>query len=181
MRTFITSDLHFGHANIMKFCPATRGGFRDVVHMDEEMIRMWNEQVQPADRIYILGDVAFSDATKATGILTRLNGEKVLVKGNHDRRNLRDPVFCRCFLEIHDYLCITYDGTKVIMFHYPILEFDQQHRGAVHFYGHVHQTVMPEISKWRTLNVGFDSTGRIVLPMEEAIALALKGQIKSHH
>ena len=104
MKTWITSDLHFGHANIQRFCPKTRGHFHDVVHMNSEMIRIWNENVQPGDTVYILGDVAFVPASEAVKILNNLNGDKILVEGNHDRRSLKDPVFRSCFKEIHKYL-----------------------------------------------------------------------------
>ena len=59
MKKWITSDLHFGHANIMKFCPVTRAGFRDVDHMNECMIEEWNQSVAPEAEVFILGDVAF--------------------------------------------------------------------------------------------------------------------------
>ena len=180
MRTFITSDLHFGHKNIMKFCPQTRGHYKDVDEMREDMIRIWNEQVEHDDLIYILGDVAFLPAADAVKIMRRLNGRKILVEGNHDRKLLNDPVFRGCFEEIHKYLWINYEGTQVIMFHYPIAEWDQMHRGSVHFHGHLHGNVSG-MEKYRCRDAGCDATGQIVWLMEDAIKDALKGEIKGHH
>jgi calcineurin-like phosphoesterase family protein len=100
MKTFVTSDLHFGHKNIMKFCPVTRARFRDDVdYMTEAMITEWNNKVQPGDLVYILGDVAFLPSAKAVQIMRRLNGDKILVEGNHDRKMLNDPVFRDCFVD----------------------------------------------------------------------------------
>lgn len=180
MKTWITSDLHFGHANIMKFCPATRGHFKDVSHMNEEMIRMWNESVAPGDLVYILGDVAFCSASDAAKILARLNGDKILIEGNHDRKAVKDVSFQQSFKEIHKYLDISYNSTKVVMFHYPIMEWDQMHRGAVHFYGHLHQNASG-LEQYRARNAGFDCTGNVVTRMDDLVKDALKGEIRSHH
>jgi len=181
MRTYITSDLHFGHNNIMKFCPVTRARFRnDVDYMNEAMIKEWNDIVQPDDLIYILGDVAFSSSQKATDIMRRLNGTKILVEGNHDRKVLTDKQFYNCFAEVHKYLDIQYNGTKCVMFHYPISEWDQMHRGSVHFYGHLHGNESG-LEKYRCKDMGMDATGMIVMLIDDAIREAMKGEIKSHH
>jgi calcineurin-like phosphoesterase family protein len=181
MKTYITSDLHFGHTNIMKFCPVSRARFRnDVAYMNEAMVKEWNEIVDPADLVYILGDVAFLPAQKAAEFMRRCNGRKILVQGNHDRKTLNDPVFRGCFEEIHHYLDINYAGTKVCMFHYPIAEWDQMHRGAVHFHGHLHGGESG-LEKFRARDMGMDATGFIVVEMERAIADAMKGEIKGHH
>ena len=178
MTDFITSDLHFGHPNIMKFCPATRK-FRDVAHMESEMIRMWNESVQPTNTVYILGDVSFTDARRTVEILKALNGRKILIEGNHDKKLMRDTAFRAQFAEIHKYHDINVAGVKVVMFHYPISEFDQMHRGAVHFHGHLHQN-KSGLEQYRVRNVGYDYTGKIVWKLNDAIADALTGEIKNH-
>jgi len=82
MTIFLTSDTHFGHANIIKL---SNRPFRDVQHMNEMLIKNWNSVVGPEDHVYHLGDVAlgtFEDSIKCLG---RLNGIKHLVTGNHDR------------------------------------------------------------------------------------------------
>ena len=180
MKRWITSDLHFGHANIMKFCPVTRAGFRDVNHMDETMIQEWNRDVAAEDEVFILGDVAFHPAQKATEIMRRLNGTKILIEGNHDVKALNDPSFRACFKEVHKYLRYNHNGQLVCMFHFPILEWDQMHRGAVHFFGHVHGAVTG-LEKYRARDVAFDATGRVVSDFDRMIADAMKGEIKSHH
>jgi calcineurin-like phosphoesterase family protein len=180
MKKWITSDLHFGHANIQKFCPVTRGRFKDIADMREVMIKEWNEQVAQDDETFILGDFAFLPAKDAVEILRRLNGHKILVEGNHDRKLLNDPAFRAEFKEIHQYLRYNHDGQIVIMLHYPIYEWDQMHRGAVHFYGHVHGN-KTGLEQYRARDVAFDATGRVVSNMDDMIADALKGEIRAHH
>jgi calcineurin-like phosphoesterase family protein len=181
MKNWITSDLHFGHKNIIGFCPETRARFRnDVNYMNEQMVKEWNDLIAPEDTVYILGDVAFLPAAKATEYVRRLNGCKILIQGNHDRKLLQDADFRSCFEEIHHYLDVQCNETKVVMFHYPIAEFDQQHRGSVHFHGHLHGGVSG-LEHYRVLDVGMDATGMIAISMEDAIKKALKGRIKGHH
>jgi calcineurin-like phosphoesterase family protein len=79
---FFTSDLHFGHANIIKYCERP---FNDVPHMNEMLIHNWNSVVDYTDTVYVLGDVALGPWSEWDNLLTRLNGRKELVIGNHDR------------------------------------------------------------------------------------------------
>jgi len=181
LKTWITSDLHFGHKNIMSFCPETRARFRnDVSYMTEAMIEEWNARVGTADTVYILGDVAFMSGFNASLVMMRLNGIKILVEGNHDRKTLMDVNFRNAFKEVHKYLDITYDGHKIVMFHYPIAEWDQMHRGALHFHGHLHGGVSG-LEKYRAMDVGMDSTGEIVISMDRAIRMIKDKEIKGHH
>jgi calcineurin-like phosphoesterase family protein len=181
MTTWVTSDLHFGHKNIMKFCPVTRARFRDDgAYMNETMIKEWNDLIAPEDLVYILGDVAFMSGSDAGRTVMRLNGTKILVEGNHDRKTLQDVTFRNAFAEVHKYLDINYNGTKVVMFHYPICEWDQMHRGSVHLHGHLHGGVSG-MEKFRCRDMGIDATGMIAMNMDDAIRDALKGEIKGHH
>jgi calcineurin-like phosphoesterase family protein len=181
MKTYITSDLHWGHKNIMNFCPVSRARFRnDVDYMNQAMVQEWNDLIEPEDLVYILGDVAFLPAPKAIEYMRRLNGRKILVQGNHDRKLLQDAGFRGCFEEIHHYLDINYNGTKCVMLHYPIAEWDQMHRGAVHFHGHLHGGVSG-MEQYRCRDMGIDATGVIAVLMEDAIRDAMRGEIKGHH
>jgi hypothetical protein len=66
------------------------------------------------------------------------------------------------------------------MFHYPIHEWDQMHRGAVHFYGHVHGG-HTGLERYRARDVAFDATGCVVSNFDYMITDALKGEIRAHH
>jgi calcineurin-like phosphoesterase family protein len=181
MKTWIGSDFHWGHTNIMKFCPVTRARFNnDLKYMNEAMIREWNEIVQPEDEVYILGDIAFLPVNKAIEVMRRLNGTKILIEGNHDQKALQDTTFQQCFAEIHSYLDISYGGHKIIMSHYPFLEWDGMHRGSLHFHGHLHGNKTGQ-EHFRCKDVGMDATGVIVMQMEDAIKAIANNQIKSHH
>jgi calcineurin-like phosphoesterase family protein len=181
MKTWLTADLHFGHKNIMKFCPVTRARFNDDVdYMNNAMVEEWNAKVGPDDTVYILGDVAFMSGSDAGRMVNRLNGKKILVAGNHDRKTLLDETFRSAFVEVHQYLDIKYDGHKIVMFHYPIAEWDQMHRGSLHFHGHLHGGTSG-LEPYRALDVAMDATGEIVISMERAINMIKDNVIKGHH
>lgn len=82
MNIFFTSDTHFGHARIIELCDRP---FKDVDHMNTEIVRRWNEVVMPTDIVYHLGDVALGRIDDSLPIVGRLNGLKIMVTGNHDR------------------------------------------------------------------------------------------------
>ena len=56
-KVFVTSDLHFGHTNVIEFCPETRGMFSSAEEMNEGMIEAWNKEVSNDDTVYIFGDL----------------------------------------------------------------------------------------------------------------------------
>ncbi len=77
---YFTSDLHFGHENILKW----RKGFASLAEMDETLIRNWNETVSVNDTVIVTGDLLFRNEKPAVEYLQQLKGKKILVKGNHD-------------------------------------------------------------------------------------------------
>lgn len=80
---FFTADLHFGHTNIIKMCNRP---FNSIEEMDETLIANWNQTVRRNDEIYILGDLMLKgSADVAHSYLSRLNGKKYFICGNHDR------------------------------------------------------------------------------------------------
>lgn len=179
MKKYITSDLHIGHANIMKYCPKTRP-FTDINHMNAEMMREWNATVTPNDLVYILGDVTFMRPGPSAEYVCQLNGHKILIQGNHDHANLRDPDFRACFDEVHVYYEMNHAGVKVCMFHYPIAEWNKCHHGSVHFYGHVHSSPTG-LEQWRAMDVGYDATGRVVCDLDQMVQEAVKRPARPHH
>lgn len=79
---FWTSDLHFGHANIIEY---SYRPFHTVGHMNETLIANWNAVVSPDDEVMILGDIAMGKIADTLPLVERLNGEKFHIAGNHDR------------------------------------------------------------------------------------------------
>jgi len=178
MKTFVTSDLHFHHKNIITFCPKTRP-FTDIDHMNSEMIRMWNEIVGPEDLVFILGDDAFCNGNMAAEILNSLSGRKILIQGNHDYSLLKKQEFVDCFESIHDIFDLKYNGVDIVMCHYPIFDHKNAGRGSLMLHGHRHGH--PTNIPGRIKDVGFDATGNIVTLLESVIVELLEIEPMHHH
>jgi calcineurin-like phosphoesterase family protein len=177
---WFTSDTHFNHKKVQQFCPDTRPQVSLEEH-DELMIYNWNQWVQRGDRIYHLGDFSFGSVEYTESVLKRLNGEIHLIYGNHDEV-LRTSKFGKYFSSRQDYKEIRIDGQKVVMFHFPIHEWHQCHRGAFHLFGHVHATYGSV--RGRSLNVGIDNRpGADMAPWswQEIKALLETKEIITHH
>lgn len=118
---YFTSDNHFGHTNVIKYCGRP---FRCSQHlttpnemflpceactarMDKEMIRRWNERVGPSDKVFHLGDFSMGcPKERIPRILDRLNGYKILIRGNHDRS--KGFMLNSGFDEVHNNLLIDF-------------------------------------------------------------------------
>jgi calcineurin-like phosphoesterase family protein len=80
MAIYFTSDHHFWHANVIKYCNRP---FASVEEMNEMMVKNWNDIIKPEDDVYVLGD--FSMAFRSVELYSaRLMGRKFLISGNHD-------------------------------------------------------------------------------------------------
>lgn len=83
---WFTSDLHFFHDRILEFHPKRKEIFGSTVEKAKEaMIQLWNSRVNKKDTVYILGDLAFGEIEDKRKLFQRLNGNKVLILGNHDK------------------------------------------------------------------------------------------------
>lgn len=162
---WVTSDLHFGHRNVLGFRRKTRSKWSDVDEMNEGIIEEWNSKVKPGDIIYHLGDFSFMKGGATREILERLNGSKFFILGNHDKgitSVLKD------YGHVYDYYETIFmaqhtttgrpDYVKVCMSHYPMREWNQNHRGSLMLHGHTHGTIE---MFGRSMDVGYDSLGEI--------------------
>jgi calcineurin-like phosphoesterase family protein len=130
---FLVSDTHFGHTGVCRF---TRNDgvtklrpWDSAEEMDEAMVKSWNERVKPTDKVYHLGDVVIN--RKALGIMRRLNGDKVLIRGNHDI--FRDDDYRQHFRELRAYHVMN----GMILSHIP-LHPESLGRFGTNIHGHLH-------------------------------------------
>lgn len=115
--TFFTSDTHFNHANIIKFCNRP---FKDVEQMNDVMIANWNSVIGKDDTVFHLGDFCLGGAAEWTKILDRLNGKIYLIMGNHDLKNIRQGFISR-FEHVAMQMRIEIGKKRIYLCHYPFL------------------------------------------------------------
>ncbi len=128
---FFTSDLHLNHLK----CAQSRGFNTEEEH-DEEIIKNWNEVVKPKDTVYILGDVLFKPSNSIP-MISRLNGIKHLVIGNHEHHNISR--YSPYFSKIQAYMDYSKNGVNFILSHIPIRKEDVLDRWDINLHGHLHK------------------------------------------
>lgn len=193
--TWLTADTHFNHLNIIAYTkrPFFKSGYGpedleallnntpngrrpdrqslneivDVRAHDEAIVQNWNDRVSSGDTVYHLGDFAFGIFEH---YLRRLNGNKILIMGNHDKGIERyERFFGHIFREPPLNRGISINGEKVILNHYPMLSWNAAFHGRLHFFGHVHSA--PHrifICSRNSYDVGVDNNNFSPISFEEA-------------
>ena len=138
---WFTSDTHFGHKNIIEYCSRP---FNGIDHMNQELIRRWNERVKPEDTVFMVGDFCFrggkDGTTPAIHWEKQLNGKIIFIQGNHDKNN-------SCKTPIQN-IVIAMGDRAIKLVHNPEHIIDSKY--SLCFTGHVHE-------KWETrrIRLGF--------------------------
>ena len=146
-KVFFTSDLHFGHENVLRF---DNRPFASVEEMDAELVRRWNAKVGKGDLVYVLGDLIWKSRNgDAHSLIRSLNGQIILIKGNHDRF-LHNAQARASLAGIKDYddICVTLEDGSVrrcILSHYFIPFYNGHRHQAIHLHGHSHFTDEAEL------------------------------------
>lgn len=166
MKIWFTSDTHFGHENIIRYC---KRPFKSLNEMNKRIIHNWNSRVKNEDTIFHLGDFCFRNSSggkKGEGInknanywLSKLNGKIIVIKGNHDKSNSLNTPIKRIELE--------YGRKMILLIHNPneltkseIDQFD------LILCGHVHE--IWEI-RCNIINVGVDVCNFMPISFDEII------------
>lgn len=144
MKRYVISDLHLGHKDILKY----RTQFATLDEMHDTIINNWNSVVNPQDKVYILGDVAWNK--QSLTLLNSMNGKKVLIKGNHDILPLKEYV--KYFKKIEG--AKEYKGC--ILTHVPVHE-SQLERFTLNIHGHMHDRKITRFILHKDLHVGYDA------------------------
>jgi len=139
--TWFISDLHLGHSNILRFEPVARP-FEALEEMHEAIIARWNAVVQKYDKVFVLGDFAFS--REGLELAARLRGQKRLILGNHD--TYAAPDYLKYFRSVHG---VVFWG-DCILTHVPVHPSQLESRSRYNVHGHLHSR---QISKQSHLQV----------------------------
>jgi calcineurin-like phosphoesterase family protein len=142
--------------------------------MNRTLTKNWNSYVRNNDEIYILGDFIFKgDSAEVDKTVKNLSGKKYLIKGNHDKF-VNDSNFDMNHFEwIKDYHVLNHQNIKLVLFHYPIFEWEGFFKDSIHLYGHVHNNEKRkfELLGKRAINVGVDVNDYYPLSIERIIKM----------
>lgn len=173
---YFTSDLHFNHKSILNPEYTERGTYirqegagrlTDAADSDlmgvhnQWIIDTINARVTSTDHLYILGDVAFGSQWEAAALIDKIQGHRHLVLGNHDS-NLADFYKSSGLFEtVTMYAEVVYNKKRIILFHFPIAEWNAGHYSSWHLHGHCHSNFDYEkagLANKRILDVGWDNS-----------------------
>lgn len=156
MTTFFTADSHVGHASMMSLRMSRPRPFRSVEDMDEHIVAAWNNRVRRDDTVWHLGDFAYGcGRAHARAIFDRLNGRKILIRGNHDQRSedlpWAEPVRDVARITVQDRGMA--EPVDLWLSHYCHATWPDAHRGRIHLFGHSHGAIPASA---RSCDVGVD-------------------------
>ena len=159
---YLTSDLHFGHKNILKF---TGRPFKDLDEMKSSIIDEINTKVEPTDILYHLGDLYFGKSQEELReLLSEIKCRMHFIRGNHDNH----VKVMKEFGHVDDYKELKVNGQLIVMSHYPFAFWKNAHHGSISFFGHCHARYQ---HPGRAIDVGYDSYFKI-LEFGEAMDIA---------
>lgn len=167
MTVWFTSDTHYGHGNVISY---SNRPFDDERDTQEHLILNWNACVKPGDLVYHLGDFALCDEDRAIKIAKRLQGQKYLIFGNHDKRLRKSKEFLFQWIWARDLEQISVADQKIVLCHYAMLTWNQSHRGAWQLHGHSHGSLKADAHALRA-DVGVDCWSYLPVSFEEVRAL----------
>lgn len=170
---WFTSDTHFGHERVLEFCERP---FADIEAMNEALIENINERVEEEDTLYHLGDFSYKmTVEEARELRGRIRCRDIhWIPGNHDKdwtqpnvsgTFICEPPICKVKLA---------GGRKLVLCHYPIMDWPGLGHGSIHLHGHIHST--PAYNEWmrdmRLLryDVGVDANGYAPASVDEVLA-----------
>ncbi|MBD0380791.1 metallophosphoesterase [Paenibacillus sedimenti] len=166
-KSFFTSDHHFGHKNIIDF---ESRPFSHGEEMTKSMIESWNSAVGKEDKVFHLGDFSFLNKEKTADIVTRLNGYKFLILGNHDRGRSRSWWLDVGFDEVSEHPIIY--NQFFFLSHEPM--YMNKHMPYVNVHGHIHGQKYEGLNyfnvcveHWNYTPITFETIRDLVVPNEE--------------
>ncbi len=156
-KTFFTSDLHHEHKRIVEF--TKRGEETTQERHSTWLMEKWNSQVTVGDLVYHLGDFSFSRDYKDIALfVSRLQGQKIFIKGNHDDRKVLTQLVKDGLIQAwYDYKEIKIADQTICLFHFPMVSWHKQGYGSWHLHGHTHGNLKTEHQLGCMLDVGIDS------------------------
>lgn len=166
MKTFVISDTHFNHENVIRY---SNRPYSSVEEMNEFLIANWNDVVGSDDVIICLGDFALGKKEDIPGIVARLNGIKILVRGNHDRnKSFYEKCGFNFVCNDMEYTPLSGRNNRPIIFsHHPRLGMSID---EVNIHGHIHEKELDEtFDRSRYFNASVENINYTPIDLQEII------------
>lgn len=170
-KVWFTSDLHFWHKNICKYCDRP---YNTIEEMNQSIIDNWNSVVKDDDIVYLLGDMGFCGIEKLRFLISQLKGHIRLVQGNHDSDKVVNRLIEEGLIEGVATLCyITITGDEecpdqdLTLCHFPMIDWANKEKGAWMIHGHQHQLPNTPSCSYAHWDVGLDKNNMMPISFEQ--------------
>ena len=168
---WLTSDLHFWHKNICKYCNRP---FETVEQMNEEIINRYNSVISEDDTVFILGDLGFCGIEKLRVVISQLKGHIIVIQGNHDPdKTIKTLLEEGLIEECHKLLHVIVEGDKecpdqeLTLCHFPMIDWYNKEKGAWMIHGHQHQLPETPSCSVKHWDVGLDKNNMQPINFEQ--------------
>lgn len=155
---YFSSDHHFSHQNIIKYCNRP---YRGTVEMDTDLIEKWNSVVRENDEVYYLGDLVLGNWGTAWSYIKKLNGRKYFIKGNHDTKWFSSLDSHQKLNPIHE---LKINSQLYVLSHYPLRSWNKSFHGSYHIFAHEHGALPPH---GLSFDIGVDCWGGYPVSIEQ--------------
>lgn len=169
---FFSSDYHLGHNNILKYDSRP---FKDIHHHDEMIIANHNKVVGLNDDFYFLGDFSFNDK-KTQEYLSRLNGNKFFINGNHDNKDTIN-LYKKYGTYLGNLVEVSINYQNIVLCHYAMRVWRASHKKTWHLYGHSHGN-LPDDANSRSFDVGINCHNYFPIEFREVQKIMSKKEYK---
>ncbi len=179
---YFTSDLHFYHSNVIRYCNRPFEGY---MSMNEALAENWNNTVKAKDEIYILGDITMRGPDVVNKLMPTLNGKKYLIRGNHDIFTRKQSFDATNFEFVKDYHSFNFqekgNSHMICLMHYPLMTWNHKMRGSIHLHGHIHSPPAYNEENIKSgilrFDVGADAHNYTPVSIETIIQMARQAKI----
>jgi calcineurin-like phosphoesterase family protein len=170
-KVWFTSDLHFWHKNICKYCNRP---YETIEEMNQGIIDNWNSVVKEDDTVFVLGDLGFCGIEKLRPLMSQLKGKIILIQGNHDSDYVISTLYHEKIINNFDRLMsITIIGDEecpnqeLTLCHFPMIDWYNKEKGAWMIHGHQHQLPETPSCSPKHYDVGLDKNGMTPISFEQ--------------
>ena len=164
-RIWFSADFHFLHTKIADICNRPIS----TEEHDEWLLARINERVGKKDELYILGDVSMASKVRTEKILHRMNGQKFLILGNHDRSIRNSTIFNSIWQRRNfNFTSLSYPNIHIVLDHYPLASWERKVHGAFHLHGHTHAR-FDNTKNGLSFDIGVDNNNYYPLNLEEVM------------
>lgn len=176
---YMGSDYHLFHKNVIKLCKRPHASLEA---MQEECLATLCKTLCPTDTLVYLGDWWFGSPEDCRDFVLQIPTKNIIFcTGNHDAQAIEAHKKYNLFARVCERYEFYHGDRLVVVSHYQHATWNKSHHNSCHFFGHSHRKQGEHYGLGRSCEVGYDSTGRWLVSVTEAIEWVKDRPAGKHH